>query len=134
MGSYFKLSKIEKRIFWEALLRVYQYKIVLIMSSFKKCSETMKSTGSDKEYSKGELQLIAIGIRRANKLTFWKNKCLVNTLSARKILNKRNVYSEAYLGLRKEDKDDSLAAHAWIVSNEIYLVPFEKEYTIVYTF
>lgn len=134
MRAYFKLPKNEKKLFLEALRSVYWHKIILIIYSFKRCSEKMKSTGTITDYSQEELRLIRDAIRRANKLTFWKNKCLVNTLSARKILNKRNIHSEAFLGIRKDEKDDSFAAHAWIISNEIYIVPIEMEYTTVHTF
>ena len=134
MGSYFKLPKNEKRLFREALILIYITKVQLTFSTFKKYSERLISTGEDNNHPKEELELIRLAIIRTRKVAFWKNQCLVNTLTARKMLNKRNVKSIAYLTLHKNNLNDSLKAHAWIESNNISIVFPEPEYVTVYSF
>jgi len=134
MRSYFKLSKKEKGLFREALWIVYITKLQLIFYSFNKYSKKLVSTGKIDDPPKEELQLIGIAIYRTRWLAFWKNKCLVNTLAARKMLNKRNIHSVAHLTLKKDNQERVLKAHAWIHSNGVSIVLPEEGYSKVYSF
>jgi hypothetical protein len=48
------------------------------------------------------------------------------------MLNKRNIESEAFLGLKKDGND--FQAHAWVNVKNIQVVPKEEEYTKVLSF
>ncbi len=134
MRAYFNLNKKDKRLFREALLLVYVIKVQLTFSTFKKYSEKHTSTGEDDNHPIEELELIRLAIYRTRKLSFWKNQCLVNTLAARKMLNRRNIKSVAHLTVQKDNLNDSLKAHAWIESNNISIVFPEPDFVIVYSF
>lgn len=48
-----------------------------------------------------------------SKHTPWESKCLVQALTAQRLLKKRNISSTLYLGIQK-DKDNKMLAHAWL--------------------
>ena len=64
---------------------------------------------------------IKIAILRSSKLTFWKNQCLIQAFVARRMLNRRNTSSKAYLGLIQVEKSRYIA-HAWIEASGIEVV------------
>ncbi|NRA10952.1 MAG: lasso peptide biosynthesis B2 protein [Crocinitomicaceae bacterium] len=134
MRSYFNLPKNEKRLLREAVFHLFLTKIQLKFHSFKFYSEKLVSTGTIENHPEEELKEIRVAIRRANKISFWKNKCLVSTLTARKMLNKRNIKSTAHLTLQKDKMNDTLNAHSWIHSNNTSLVFDEPGFVIVHTF
>ncbi|MBE0650715.1 MAG: lasso peptide biosynthesis B2 protein [Bacteroidales bacterium] len=69
-----------------------------------------------------ELIEIRKAIRRANKLAFWKNICLVKSVAARFMLQRRKIDSVMYLGLQFKDKKE-LIAHAWLIADDIQITP-----------
>jgi hypothetical protein len=68
------------------------------------------------------LRKISVAVSRANKLAFWKNRCLVKSVTARLMLQRRNIDSLMYLGLQFKNGKE-LVAHAWLVSGESYITP-----------
>ena len=52
-------------------------------------------------------------VNRVSKRTPWETKCLVQALTAQKLLIRRGIKTTLYLGVKKET-DDSLCAHAWL--------------------
>lgn len=51
--------------------------------------------------------------------TPWESKCLVRSLTARKLLNEAKIPSTLYLGVGKED--DKMIAHSWLRCGELYV-------------
>lgn len=75
--------------------------------------------------SQGNVELlykIQIAAYRANKLAFWPNICLVKTLAARFMLQRRGIGSVMHLGVQFNEKK-KLIAHAWLKAGEIYITP-----------
>jgi len=68
------------------------------------------------------LRKISVAVSRANKLSFWKNVCLVKSFTARFMLQRRNIGSVMYLGLQFKNGRE-LIAHAWLVSGKSYITP-----------
>jgi hypothetical protein len=126
MGSVRK----NKMLFAEILLKTYWFRFLLIWVPFKKLVTQHPCTGTLNN-PKMSYKLRHL-ISEANKWTFWSNKCLSSVLAARSILNRKNMQSQAYLGLLNENED--LKAHAWIVSGDVEVVPQEKNYTKVFDF
>lgn len=52
--------------------------------------------------------------------TPWESKCLVQALTAQKLLKEKGIYTTLYLGVRK-DKDNNMLAHAWLRCGEYYV-------------
>ena len=125
--SYIRKNKL---LFAEILIKIYWFRILLIWMPFKKIAEKHPSIGIEENLKMSEK--LRYLIHEANKWTFWSNKCLASVLTARSILNRKNLKSNAYLGLLNEH--NHLLAHAWILSGEAEVVPQEKNYTKVFEF
>jgi hypothetical protein len=63
----------------------------------------------------------------------WRNKCLVQSLAARKMLKKRGITSQLSLGLRK-DQEKKMLAHAWIKVGEKEIVSKSGDYLELFVF
>jgi hypothetical protein len=80
---------------------------------------------------------ISVEIRQAiltsSSLSPWKNKCLVQSLAARLMLNKRNIPSQLSLGLDLcENK--KMIAHAWLKTGDFEVVEKWGNYIELYLF
>ena len=64
-------------------------------------------------------KLVRFHVTRVTRHTPWESKCLVQALTARKILKKKNVNSNLYLGIMKENNE--LKAHAWLRCGQLYV-------------
>jgi len=76
-------------------------------------------------------------IKQANssisRFSPWENKCLIKSLAARKMLNRRGMPSQLSLGVLK-DTDSKTIAHAWIKSGDFEIVEKDRDYTELYNF
>ena len=133
LRKYRKLPTRERKLFREALFNLYLSKCHLLIFSFKRIREIFENKGKLDEIDPMEIDLIKLSIHRANKCVFWKHTCLVNTLSARRMLNKRNITSIASLGVRKNEKN-ALIAHAWIKAGNFEIIPKESDFTELHQF
>ena len=51
-----------------------------------------------------DLMNIKRAIRRAKRLAFWRNICLVSSIAARWMLRHRKIKSEIYFGVKPDEK------------------------------
>ena len=72
-------------------------------------------------------------IERAGLVSPWKNKCLVESLAARCMLNRRRIPSQISLGVTHDEKK-KLIAHAWIRAGDTEIVPERGDYHEMYLF
>lgn len=130
---FFKWSGKEKRYFFRALFGLIQVRLLFILLPYsllqKRYSMDKTATKEDPETAR----FIRDAIRRAGKLSFWRNKCLVQTFVARKMLNKHKIKSQAYLGVQRHDQTLDFA-HAWVVSSGIDVVPPNGAYFLAHEF
>jgi len=63
----------------------------------------------------------------------WKNKCLVQSLSARKMLSRRGIESQLSLGVIKGENSKTFA-HAWIKAADFEVVGKDEDYSEIYQF
>lgn len=64
-------------------------------------------------------KLVRFHVKRVTGHTPWESKCLVQALTARTILKKKNVNTTLYLGVMKEDNE--MKAHAWLRCGNLYV-------------
>jgi len=87
---------------------------------------------------------IGTAVRRASRNVPWKTRCFVEAIAAKRMLKRRNIPCNVYLGLKKieiiengEHMED-LDAHAWVVSGDFVVTGGQgvklKQYTVVSTF
>lgn len=67
--------------------------------------------------------------------TPWQSKCLVQALTAQRMLKKSNMPTTLYLGVNKNG-DNSLSAHAWLRCGHVYVTggDYRNEYIQVAKF
>jgi hypothetical protein len=76
---------------------------------------------------------IKAAIQSASRVSPWKNKCLVSSLAARRMLTKRKIQSEVSLGVAK-DKTGRMIAHAWVRADDYEVVEKKGSFTELYLF
>ncbi len=52
--------------------------------------------------------------------TPWESKCLVQALTAQKLLKEKEISTTLYLGVKK-DRDNNMLAHAWLRCGKYYV-------------
>lgn len=122
--SFVRFPAKEKALFFEAVFFLFFAKIVVLLFPFRRSVKLLKRQEETKEENPDILTLIRIrkAIRRANRLAFWKNICLVKSMAARLMLQRRHIPSVMYLGLQFKNNKE-LVAHAWLVANDIQITP-----------
>jgi hypothetical protein len=115
LKKYSALRRCERKLFLEAFFAQMWAGIVIKTVPFKYIPELYKA------------------IERAVIVSPWKNRCLVESLAARCMLNRRRIHSQISLGVAFDEKK-KLLAHAWIRAGDIVIVEQRGEYREMYLF
>jgi hypothetical protein len=107
--------------FFEALFFLYYFKLLLSIRKVQKVLYSSQNEAIYKDINPGKLRRIRTAIIRADRFALWKNRCIVKSLSARAMINRRGGHADLYLGVNKED-GKGLKAHAWLISQNIEIV------------
>jgi hypothetical protein len=76
---------------------------------------------------------IKTAIQRSGPYSQWKNKCLIQSLAARRMLNRRNIPSQLSLGVAK-GANGITVAHAWIKAGDFEIVEKGDGFSELYLF
>jgi hypothetical protein len=68
-----------------------------------------------------------------SRVSPWRNKCLVQSLAARWMLNRRGIHSQLSLGVTL-DRDKKMIAHAWLKESDFEVVEKSGNYLELYIF
>jgi hypothetical protein len=82
---------------------------------------------------KSQLEEIRYVIWSVSRFIPWKNKCLIKSLAARKMLSGRGIVSQLSMGVLKDENSKAIA-HAWIKSGEFEIVGKDGDYFELYLF
>jgi hypothetical protein len=108
-------------------------KILLVLFPFKFCLKLFSGRNCiDKDWDQYWLGSITKASQRANYLAFWNNRCLVQSLAARWMLQRRRVKSILSIGVGS-DENHKFIAHAWVRVGQIEIVPRDGDYKELYT-
>lgn len=113
--AFFRISSLERRLFFEAFFWLLIASVVrwLPLSSYKKwLGKPDSETPVESLTNDGLVRMIQRAIHRAVKYTPWPTLCLVQAMTAKKMLRSHQLLSTIYLGIRKQD--NKLKAHAWV--------------------
>ncbi len=140
VSRYFKLPASDKRLLAEAFVGHARSRILVAIRPFSRIAEELGKkdfeTGWETiEEQRQLLYRISWAVRAAAGKTPWDSKCLVQVMTAKRMLKKRGIESTVYLGIRKKDGKD-MAAHAWIRSGDIFLtqVKGKRAFSVVSVF
>ena len=137
------LSSNEKRLFVEAWLTLGFMRGAILTIPFKRLTRALEQHQNDAEItplSREKLHLaITTGkiISQAANNTPWQSSCLVQSFTAQRMLEKRNIPGVFYLGVRKDDTArEKMSAHAWSRCGDMIITGDKgrEDFTVISTF
>ena len=115
------------------------YRAFILFVPFNKLR---KSMGKHKQESPDKIdndtyriaRIIASRVMFVSAKTPWESKCLVQALTAQKLLKNQGISTTIYLGVRKEGNE--MKAHAWLRCGDYYVTggTIRDQYTVVAKF
>lgn len=106
---------------------------MLLLLPFRWCLALIRERGlPDHRPLQEELLQLKRAVGRANRLAFWKNVCLVQSIAARWMLRRRRIHSEVIFGVKAGEEKSPIMAHAWVVSYGMEVVNQGGEYQILF--
>lgn len=114
------LDNTDKKLFAEACFTLGIMRFTMLTVPFKRLIASLEQSQEREEpvvLSEKELsmaQTVGRSITRAANHTPWESACLTQALAAQRMLLKRKVPGQFYLGVAKDESvDESMKAHAW---------------------
>ena len=111
------------------------YRAFILFIPFNKLRKRM-GTHKQESPEKVDNDTYKIARRIASRVLFvsaktpWESKCLVQALTAQRLLYKKRIESTLYLGVKKEN--EQMIAHAWIRVGTLYVTGGNgKDYVVV---
>ena len=137
------LNGQQKKLFLEAYSTLGFYRATILTRSFKCLMTELNQNDSSEEgvelcsEKKQLARLIGEAVTSAAKHTPWESACLVQALTAQRMLSKRKIPGLFHLGVKMNSaENDPLAAHAWLICGGAILTGESgyERYTILSTF
>ena len=124
---FLRLPREERRLFLEAWLTLGVMRAALLTRPFKELTRSLGQSATPQGFpgfeGPGDPRALRIGtaVRRAAAHTPWESACLVQALTVWKMLERRGIPGLFYLGVRRGEAGETMAAHAWSQSGEAIL-------------
>ena len=132
--TFLSLSKAEKALFFEALWSQYWCSFLLLVLPFRRIVKRYPNPETPGDTpDRSLLESIRMATARANVLAPWKNRCLVQSLAARRMLSRRGIPSILSFGVTLDDQK-KVMAHAWIRVGDTEIVTRGADYTELYSY
>jgi len=118
--KFTKLSAKEKNLFMEAYYTLGMMRAAILRISFKRLTRSLEHQAKKSELvqlNKEQMQMaLSIGkaIEQAAVHTPWESACLAQSLTAQRMLKKRDIPGVFYLGAAKDEEGkEKMKAHSW---------------------
>ena len=132
--KFIALPRDQKWLLMEAVLFIYSAKILLVLLPLKTVMKiSLSSKRNGKEPDANLLMRIRWALRSADRLSFWKNRCLVQSISGRWMLQRRGIVSQIFFGV-KHDNNNKAFAHAWLKTGDFEVVEKGGDYIELFIF
>lgn len=120
--TFIKIDSKTKFDFLYAYFYTGIFRMYILFVPFNKLRKKMGTSKVESEKvidnsSYREAQHISWIIANVIRFTPWESKCLVQSLTAQKMLRRKRISSTLYLGVKK-DENGKMIAHSWIRSGE----------------
>ncbi|MDM5263039.1 lasso peptide biosynthesis B2 protein [Sulfurovum sp. XTW-4] len=141
--QFVNLTNKEKKLFLEAYMMLGIMRAAILSVSFKRLTHSLehqKSKGEMTPLTDDEMQtatLVGQTVTRAAAHTPWESACLVQSLTAQKMLQKRGIPGVFHLGVAKDKNvEEKMKAHAWSQCGDVILTGAKgyEEFTVISTF
>ena len=120
-----KLSSTERRIFIEAVCETLLVRIITTIWNTRKYASWLGQSQIETEpvtfdtLQNEHVFQVKTAITRCRHLV-WARKCLVVSIAAKRMLDRRRIPATLYMGVAKNEKG-KLIAHAWLRSGDIWI-------------
>lgn len=122
---YIHLPRVEKELFFKAVRLALYYRLLTSLLPFKFYASRIgvrgKELASTSDYEMDILKNTFRAVRRSAHYLPFKEKCFIDALVAKKLLEKQGYASTLYLGIKKE-YNKKMLAHAWLKCNDIIVI------------
>jgi hypothetical protein len=139
LSKFSKLSATEKGLYFEAVITSIKIKLMVTCLPLRWYASYLgKQHLVTDEYtienSYSVIFKVSQAIVRCQKTVPWPTRCLVNAITAKKMLKKRGLESTLYLGVSKEN--EKMKAHAWLRCGTFFVTGRREmeKFTVVSTF
>ena len=119
------LSSTERRIFVEAVCETLLVRIITTIRNTRKYASWLGQSQIETEpvafdsLRNEQVLQVKTAITRCRHLV-WARKCLVVSIAAKRMLDRRRIPATLYMGVAKNEKG-KLIAHAWLRSGNIWV-------------
>ena len=141
--KFTKLSSEEKKLFFEAYVTLGVMRSAILTVSFKRLTRSLEHVAKKKELTKLNEEEMKIAkmvgqvTMRTSAYTPWESACLAQSLTAKKMLQKRGIPGVFYLGAMKDEEEKSkMKAHAWSQCGDTIITGGDghEEFTVLSVF
>lgn len=124
LGMFLKLKFKDKLLFLETLVLEGIARAVILIVPFNKIKKYIgihkKETSFEIDNTSCQIAMrVGWAVNHVSKNTPWESKCLVQALTAQRMLKRRKVSSTIYLGVKKNG--GKMEAHAWLRCGQVYV-------------
>lgn len=90
---------------------------------FRYLQHNPPSYSSQYSHHKNEIKLISWAVQTAAAYLPWRTDCTVQAIAAKRLLAKRAIASDFYVGV-KNDEASPFSAHAWLMCESTYVTGY----------
>lgn len=122
------LPGYQKKLLAEAVIFLYITKLLLLFLPVKTVMKiTLSSKKANRQPDPNLLRQIKWVLYCTDRLSFWKNRCLVQSIAGRWMLQWRGIASQVIFGIKHDDAK-KVVAHAWLKAGDFDLVDDGTKY------
>lgn len=112
----------DKKLLFEALFLTALARAVILLIPFKKYQKYLGVYSQETSYEmlidkNSLIKRISWAVNIVSKYTPWESKCLVQAVTAQRMLKARKIGSTLYLGVNKDT--NNMHAHAWLRCGQV---------------
>ena len=145
LKTFLSLPGEQKRLFLRAYLLLGAMRFAILTRSFKSLVAGRELHGEALELAPAEVGELAVAhqvgwaVRKAAQFTPWQSACLVQVLTAQRMLAQRGISGVFYLGASTgngAELDPPLSAHAWLKCGQDFITgeAGHQRFTVVSSF
>ena len=129
---FVKLAADKKWILTEAVLFLFVAKFLLLILPVKTVMKiTLSLKKAKKQPDPNLLSQIKWALYNADRLSLWKNRCLVQSIAGRWMLQRRGIASQLSFGVKHDDNKE-IIAHVWLLAGDFEVIEKGGEYNELY--
>lgn len=130
--TFIKFDNKYKFMLLEAFILSGIYKMIILIIPSKKMKRyfgtyNCESSENIENENYKIIRKVGCAVKCVSDFTPWESKCLVQALTAQRMLKRRKIFSTVYLGVTKEG-DNKINAHAWLRSGRIFVTGGNNRY------